>query len=94
MVVGRERLSVEGLSNHHTCRLGKWYDAVQDPLYKNNPVFAGLIEPHQRVHSHGIEAVKHFNAGRLDAALQEIAAVEAASKEVLQMLAALEGKAA
>ncbi|MCC7260781.1 MAG: CZB domain-containing protein [Alphaproteobacteria bacterium] len=90
MIVGREGLKAEELSNHHTCRLGKWYDTVEDPRYKHNPVFQQLVGPHKLVHEHGIQAVRYFNDGKLDQALAEIDRVEAASKDVLRMLAALE----
>lgn len=90
MVIGREGLKAEELADHHTCRLGKWYDQVQEPRYKENPVFKQLIEPHKRVHQHGIQAVKYFNDGQQDAALEEISKVEEASKSVLSMLGQLE----
>lgn len=90
MVIGREGLKAEELADHHTCRLGKWYDKVEDPKYKNNPIFQKLVEPHKLVHQHGIQSVRYFNEGKIDAALSEITKVEAASKDVLQMLADLE----
>jgi methyl-accepting chemotaxis protein len=37
MMVGREGLDPDELSDHHTCSLGKWYD--QDPTYRDNPAF-------------------------------------------------------
>jgi len=94
MIVGREGLKAEELSNHHTCRLGKWYDKVEDPKYKNNPVFQKLVDPHKLVHEHGIQAVRYFNDGQLDKALHEIEKVESASKDVLSMLAELENTGA
>ncbi len=94
MIVGREGLKAEELSNHHTCRLGKWYDKVEDPKYKNNPVFQKLIDPHKLVHEHGIQAVRYFNDGQLDKALHEIEKVETASKDVLSMLTELENAGA
>lgn len=90
MVIGREGLKAEELSNHHTCRLGKWYDQVEDAKFKNNPVFQKLVDPHRLVHEHGIQAVRYFNDGKLDAALDEISKVEQASKDVLRMLSELE----
>lgn len=92
MIVGREGLKAEELSNHHTCRLGKWYDKVEDPKYKNNSVFQQLIAPHKLVHEHGIQAVRYFNSGQLDKALHEVEKVEAASKDVLSMLVQLESQ--
>lgn len=90
MVIGREGLKAEELSNHHTCRLGKWYDAVNEANYLNHPAFAQLVEPHKKVHEHGIQAVRYFNDGNTNAALAEISKVEASSKEVLRLLGELE----
>ncbi|MFI4919895.1 MAG: methyl-accepting chemotaxis protein [Legionellales bacterium] len=90
MIIGREGLKAEELSNHHNCRLDKWYDKVQDPKYKNNPIFRKLVDPHKLVHEHGIQAVRYFNNGQLDKALDEIDKVEAASQDVLRMLTELE----
>ena len=92
MIIGREGLKPEELSDHHTCRLGKWYDTVQDPKYKNNPVFQQLVDPHKLVHQHGIQSVRYFNDGKFDEALAEISKVETASKDVLSMLAELEAR--
>jgi methyl-accepting chemotaxis protein len=93
MIIGREGLKPDELSNHHTCRLGKWYDAVSDADYLNHPLFKQLVEPHQAVHAHGIQAVRYFNDGNTNAALEEINKVEATSKEVLRMLGELESVA-
>lgn len=91
MVIGKEGLNANELANHHSCRLGKWYDNVKSPSYLQNPDFAELVAPHEKVHAHGIEAVKHFNAGRIEEALKEIAEVELYSKQVLALLKKLEG---
>ena len=46
ILVGRSRHSSASLSNHHECRLGKWYDTIQDPTYTRHPAFAKLENPH------------------------------------------------
>lgn len=86
MIVGREGLNPSELANHNSCRLGKWYNQVNDPAYKNNAAFRALEHPHRLVHDHGIRAVRLFNDGDTEAALAEIGRVEAASKEVLNIL--------
>jgi methyl-accepting chemotaxis protein len=86
MVVGREGLDPSELANHNSCRLGKWYNQVTDPACKNNAAFRALEHPHRLVHDHGIRAVRLFNEGNTEAALSEIARVEEASKEVLNIL--------
>ncbi len=90
MIAGREGLNPDELSDHHSCRLGKWYDNVTDAKYLNNPVFAKLKEPHRIVHEHGIKAVKYYNAGDINAAINEIKKVDEASRDVLNYLSELE----
>ena len=90
MVTGRAGLKADELADHHSCRLGKWYDNVTDPKYLNNPAFIELKGPHKLVHQHGIDAVKLYNAQNTKQALAEISIVEDASKDVLRLLAILE----
>lgn len=94
MVAGREGLQESELADHHSCRLGKWYDKVDAPEYLDNPAFKDLLEPHELVHKHGIEAVRLFNNKQTHKAMDEIQKVEETSKEVLRLLAELEGKRA
>lgn len=89
MIIGREGLKAGELANQHTCRLGKWYDNLDNPKYLKNPAFKRLAAPHKLVHEHGIQAVRYFNDGKLDLAIEEICEVEAASKDVLHLLAEL-----
>ncbi len=90
MVTGGEGLNPDELADHHSCRLGKWYDLIEDPLYQENTNFKRLVHPHKLVHEHGIQAVRLYNDGQVEAALIEIEKVEEASKEVLKLLFALE----
>ncbi|MCB9982895.1 MAG: CZB domain-containing protein [Rhodospirillales bacterium] len=90
MVAGREGLNPDELADHHSCRLGKWYDKVEDSNLLNNPLFKELIGPHELVHKHGIQAVRYYNDKKFDQALAEIEKVEDASKDVLRLLAELE----
>jgi len=86
MAVGRAKLKADELSDHHSCRLGKWYygDASRDS--RGHRAFALLESPHALVHQHGKHAAKLFEAGDLPGALKEIQNVEAASKDVLRLL--------
>lgn len=90
MVAGREGLNADELADHHSCRLGKWYDSVKDPNFTGDPRFKELLGPHELVHKYGINAVRLYNDGRVKEALSEIAKVEEASKDVLRLLAELE----
>ncbi|SOD97578.1 methyl-accepting chemotaxis protein [Caenispirillum bisanense] len=86
MVVGRAKLDPKELADHHTCRLGKWYDAQTDGQVTGTDAFRRLVTPHAEVHRHGIRAAELYRAGDLDGALAEIAKVEPASREVLRLL--------
>lgn len=90
MVAGREGLQAGELSNHHTCRLGKWYDNVDIRAYKHHPSFAQLAIPHKQVHENGIQAVRLYNEGKYKEAMRRIQQVESASQEVLALLQDLE----
>lgn len=90
MIIGREGLNANELSNHRNCRLGKWYEGLRHTAIGANADFKALEPPHADVHQHGIEAARQFNAGNLKGALSEIDLVNAASEKVLHGLKLLE----
>ena len=83
MSVGRVTLKPDELSDHKTCRLGKWYYAEGTSKYGSNATFKQLEQPHAAVHRHGKEAARLFAMGKFHDALAEIEKVETASREVL-----------
>jgi len=83
MLVGMAKLNPNELADHHKCRLGKWYDAVQDVSLRDDSTFRHLEKPHQEVHSHGIEAARRFNNGDLTGAVDEAQLAAEASVGVL-----------
>lgn len=90
MVIGRESMRTSELSDHHQCRLGKWYDNVRDPRFRGHPAFQALEAPHCDVHHKGFQAVECYNRGDIKGALERIAEVENASQDVLSLLQRLE----
>ena len=90
MICGKQGLQEKELADHHSCRLGKWYDQVTDASLLQRPEFKQLLRPHQLVHHHGKLAVAAYNKGDIKAALLEIAEVEAASVDVLNLLKSME----
>lgn len=86
MLIGRQTLNPDELADHHSCRLGKWVDAITDPAIKDHPAFKALQKPHAEVHTHGIEAARRFQNNDLEGALHEIELVEAPSLEVIRLL--------
>ena len=86
MATGRSELRPEELADHRSCRLGKWYYGEGQRVFGSEPVFRNLEGAHERVHRHGIEAARRFQAGDLEGALAAIGEVEKASVEVLAAL--------
>jgi len=77
---------MEELADHHQCRLGKWYDQVNDPWFSGNNEFKALVEPHSRVHGFGKEAARLHLEGNLVEAERLFGDMEAASIEVVDLL--------
>ena len=86
MLGGRADLNPDELANHHSCRLGKWYDGISDQAMRSHPAFKALERPHEQVHRLGIEAARLFRAGDFDAAVATVAAVEEPSQQVQRLL--------
>ncbi|MDO8607263.1 MAG: methyl-accepting chemotaxis protein [Phaeospirillum sp.] len=83
---GKSRLKASDLANNHTCRLGKWYDSVTDARILACPSFKILVEPHQRVHIVGKEALGFLWDGDRKAADEAFRRLKAASVEVVDRL--------
>jgi len=85
MAFGRSDLKAAELTDHTLCRLGKWYYSPDNRM-RNLPSFAAIEMPHQKVHYHGIEAAKRFEAHQLDEGMAHFHQLETASQEVLAAL--------
>jgi len=99
-VLGRSQLRPEAISDHHQCRLGKWYDAVTDQAVRSSAAYAAVVEPHTRVHAAARAALTLIAEDRFDDALVEIERMNDASGAVVEkltlladMLASVEEKA-
>jgi len=85
-VDGTGRAKASDLANHHTCRLGKWYDAVSDKRMRSSPSYAALAEPHRKVHHFGKLALAAVAAGNGEQAGSLSQEARKASEEVLRLL--------
>ncbi|NVJ93398.1 MAG: CZB domain-containing protein [Methylocystaceae bacterium] len=86
MVAGLEGLNPDELADHTCCRLGKWYYSEDSAACRHHQAFGALEDPHKKVHAHGIQAVRLFNDGDVQGALDEIQKVETYSKDVIRLL--------
>ncbi|MFP4400284.1 MAG: methyl-accepting chemotaxis protein [Candidatus Woesearchaeota archaeon] len=89
MIKGSLKLNEAELKDHHSCRLGKWYDSDGKNDFAGNPAFRSLMVPHEQVHKLGNEAVKLWNEGNKDGAKRKVEQADNASKEVVSLLSEL-----
>lgn len=88
MATGRVNIKSSELTDHTLCRLGKWYYSNENRL-RNLPAFSSIEDPHKRVHLHGKEAAKCFEAQQLEEGMVHFKEVEKASAEVITYLSKL-----
>jgi len=86
MIAGRIDIDPEDLSNHHNCRLGKWYYSDEGRALSHLPAYRNLETAHKVIHEHGINAAKALKNGDKDKAIELLRAVDEASVEVIQCL--------
>ena len=90
MILGRGNIDVSEVTDHHNCRLGKWYDVDGKAQYGSNPAFKALETQHAKVHALAKEAVSLFNSGEIEGAIQKVDAISGLSEEVVKCLEQLE----
>jgi methyl-accepting chemotaxis protein len=88
-LAGKNNLTADKLADHHGCRLGKWYDGIEEKRVKNSGSYALLLDPHKRVHEAGKRALACHAAGDRHGSDRAMADLQAASVEVLGLLDAL-----
>ncbi|WP_350333594.1 methyl-accepting chemotaxis protein [Coralliovum pocilloporae] len=86
MLVGLNNLTADELADHHSCRMGKWYDKVEDPTIKAHPAFRSLETPHAAVHKFGKQAALAFAQGDREKAYELVAKMEESSVDVVRLL--------
>jgi methyl-accepting chemotaxis protein len=64
---GQARTKAADLANHHTCRLGRWYDTVTDDRILRHELFRALA-----AHWRGDRAAADEARGRMTAASHEV----------------------
>ena len=84
--LGFETLSANELADHHSCRLGKWYDTIAEGGILNNPNYQALEAPHAEVHKYGKLAAEHYTSGEIRLAEEEFVKMEEASQRVVDLL--------
>ncbi len=85
--MGLSNKGVGDFSDHHHCRLGKWYyEGEGHDCFSQLPGYREMESPHQRFHDSGMAAIRHFRDGAYAQGFEAIDAMEAVSMEVLANL--------
>lgn len=90
MMLGFEKISLNEVTSHDECRLGKWYYSNLPDRITSLQAFKDLEEPHKKVHQCAKRAVEAYLKGNIDAVKEAMNHLEAASKEVVSLLKTLE----
>lgn len=92
MLLGREKIQANEVTDHTECRLGKWYAGRGKQKFASHQVFAALDGPHSRLHQLARKAVEAWNTGRQSEARKIVQEVVTTSQEILRLLDQIEAK--
>lgn len=87
--MGKDNWKVDEIPDHHTCRLGRWYDNIRNESVRSLRVFSDLVEPHKAVHAAGKAAVTAAAVHKSEEMIRALQDLDVASKQVLLGLDAL-----
>ena len=87
--MGKDSWASNEVPDHHGCRLGKWYDKIDDPDIRALPAFRALVEPHKVVHATAKRALEAAAAGHNSEMTRALKEMDAASVDVLSYLSDL-----
>jgi len=90
MILGRGSIDISEVTDHHNCRLGKWYYSNGQAEFGNCSSFKGIEPPHADMHRLAKQAVTKFNAGDIIGATQDVDAIASLSSAVVKGLEELE----
>lgn len=90
LLLGITDITVDDVSSHRTCRLGKWYQSKLNDDISRLDAFQKLDEPHRQVHELAKYAIEQYEIGNIDEANAALTRLEDKSKEVIEYLEQLE----
>jgi len=80
-------------SDHHACRLGKWYYQGKGLQFKNTSAYKKLETPHANVHKGGVLALDCAEQKDNQGIKNGLSLMEESSEQVISLLAELESEA-
>ena len=87
ILMGLSSTTADELPDETQCALGRWYYAAAgDMHFGDDEDFRALELPHREVHRQAIAAVRMYQAGEMDEAMQALARMESANLDVMKRL--------
>lgn len=84
MLLGLEQVTPEEVTEHHDCRLGKWYfDEQTKERIGHYDSFKAIDVPHKKVHDHARAAAEAYANRDLNEAEKQLELLERSSEQVL-----------
>nr|WP_269814638.1 methyl-accepting chemotaxis protein [Bowmanella yangjiangensis] len=75
------------ISDHHQCRLGKWYyEGEGASNFRHLDSYASLEAPHAGVHKGGLKALDTLSSGDMHGSISALKEMELASDETIKIL--------
>ena len=85
-ITRRNDCTADDIPDHHCCRLGKWYDGINDPEVRKHPAFIALDAPHRKVHDTAKALLGAFADGDNETAFAGLRDLEHASSTVIESI--------
>ncbi|MFT4100075.1 MAG: methyl-accepting chemotaxis protein [Burkholderiaceae bacterium] len=92
VMFGLSDQTTDALSDHTSCRLGKWYYQGDGRSLSGKAGHRELESPHKAVHAHARQALALFHAGRIRDAIRAVMQMESESQRVVAALDRLAGQ--
>ena len=88
LLEGNKELAAS-FGDHHSCRLGKWYETTGEEMFGNTPAYKAIAIPHALVHEKVLVATACLQANNClvtqrDAMVENMAAAEVASFKLFE----------
>ncbi len=87
VLFGQSHNHEHDLSDHQSCRLGRWYQHGEGAQkHASQSAFKALDTPHREVHEQGKNAIRAFHQNNMTSAIAAIRKMENASHQVILQL--------
>ena len=90
VIFGMSDKGADDFADHHNCRLGNWYFKGEGAeKYSAHSAFKQLDAPHVQIHTYGLNALKAMKNNNMEQAVKDLAVMESASVDVVNLLSKL-----